>query len=80
MSFDTFVDDESEKDPDAMALEDAAKLEAEKLERYYSRCGICGPNKTCKIDRNGKHVHYTFQMIQSHAIGLVGDFCYLITP
>ena len=50
ISFDTFVEDESKKDLDVIALEDAAKLEVEKLKNHYSWCVVCGPDRMCKID------------------------------
>lgn len=62
---------DEEENPKTVELGVFTKVEAEKLEWHLSQCQLCGPTKPCKIVQNSNHIHYTFQMIQSHSTGLV---------
>ena len=73
----TFHEGDEEDAIDHEAVHEAEQIAHEKLERHLSCCMKCGDSKFCKIDRNGNHVHLTFQQLSSWVAGLVNTQCIL---
>jgi len=64
--------DNDDKEEEAQeVMQDAERTAYGNLEKTLSRCQKCGPEKPCKIDIGGQHVHLTMQQRRSWAIALV---------
>jgi hypothetical protein len=64
--------DESDGDgegPDDLIAKEHKQLEL--LDRALTNCARCGPDKYCKIDKAGDHVHLSFQQRRGWANALV---------
>jgi hypothetical protein len=56
------LDNEDGDDDDEIdeGMAEKEKKALEKLEKALGDCQKCGPTKLCKINKNGQHIHLTF--------------------
>jgi hypothetical protein len=64
------------KDSDGNSNADEAMAERERkalerLEKALGNCQKCGPSKLCKINKNGQHIHLTFNQRRGWSVELV---------
>jgi len=77
-------DDNDEEDVDEGMAEKERKA-LEKLEKALGDRQKCGPTKLCKVNKNGQHVHLTFNQRHGWSITLVRIPCFcpcfvMLTP
>ena len=63
-------EDEDDEGDDDGTMEKEKKF-LKQLQRALGGCQLCGPSKSCKINRNGEHVNLTFNQLRGWAIALV---------
>ena len=53
------------------------KKALEKLEKALGNCQKCSPTKLCKINKNGQHVHLTFNQHHRWSVALGKRFLFV---
>lgn len=69
LNLDALEDDEESREDEIHAHK--VKDEFQRLKDSLSKCQVCGPEKFCKINRFGKHIHLTTPQVLGWAHALV---------
>ena len=71
MDLDNEDSDGNDGADEAMAERERKALE--RLEKALGNCQKCGSSKLCKVNKNGQHIHLTFNQRRGWSVALVGS-------